>query len=151
VWLTCDWRSVPGETGEDARQALQALADHSLIEGARAEVTIPDYAMTAYSGMGMEVPCVHPGYIIAADHPALVAAKEILDRALGRDVPVSVWQFATDGGHFAEAGQTCLGFGPGDDLLAHTVDEHIEISALEEALDGNEALAKELDARVLAD
>lgn len=149
AWLTCDWRSVPGETGEDARRALQAIADASLIEGSRAEVTIPEYSMTAYTGMEMSVPCVHPGYIVAADHPAVLAAKEILDRILDRDVPVSVWRFATDGGHFAEAGETCLGFGPGDDLLAHTVDEHIEISALEEALDGNEALAKGLDATVL--
>jgi len=149
VWLTCDWRSVPGERGEDAREVLQSLAEASLVEGSRAEVTIPYYEMTAYTGMQMNVPCVHPGYILAADHPAVSATKQILDRALGREVPVSVWQFATDGGHFAEAGQTCVGFGPGDDLLAHTIDEHVDIAALEKALDGNEALAKDLVASVL--
>jgi putative selenium metabolism hydrolase len=150
VWLTCDWRSVPGESGEDARRMLQELAEASLIDGARAEVTIPYYEMTAYTGLQMDVPCVHPGYILAADHPAVTATKKALDSALGRDVPVSVWQFATDGGHFAEAGQVCVGFGPGDDLLAHTIDEHVDIAALEEALAGNEALARDLDARVLA-
>ena len=38
----------------------------------------------------------------------------------------------------------CIGFGPGDELLAHTVNEHIEIGALGVALDGNEALARGL-------
>ena len=55
-----------------------------------------------------------------------------------------VWQFATDGGHFAEAGMSPIGFGPGNEFLAHTVDEHIEIGALEEAMRVNAALATEL-------
>jgi acetylornithine deacetylase/succinyl-diaminopimelate desuccinylase-like protein len=43
---------------------------------------------------------------------------------------------------------TCVGFGPGDELLAHTVNEAIGIDEVEAGLAGNEALARALDARM---
>jgi len=160
VWLTCDWRNVPGESGEDARQRLQALADRALeasrvalgvAEDAPApvlEVLITPVERTSFSGMTIDYPADNPAYIVRADHPALGAAKAALDAALGHDVPVGVWQFATDGGHFAQEGMTCVGFGPGNDLLAHTVNEAIKITELEKGLAGNEALARALDSRM---
>jgi putative selenium metabolism hydrolase len=160
VWLTCDWRNVPGESGEDARAKLQELADLAVAAsrtalGAVADAPVPAIEVlisperrTSFSGMTMEYPADNPAYIVPADHPALAAAKQALDAALARDVPVGVWQFATDGGHFALAGMTCVGFGPGDDLLAHTVNESIPIAELERGLAGNEALARALDARM---
>ena len=63
-------------------------------------------------------------------------------------VPVDVWQFATDGGHFSLEGMICVGFGPGNDLLAHTINEAIPIPELERGLIGNEALARALDSRM---
>jgi len=151
AWLTCDWRNVPGESGEDALALLQELATEAAgrVPGASAEVTIPTFERVSYTGLSMEIPANNPAYVVAADHPAVPAARGVLQAALGREVPLGVWRFATDGGHFSLEGLTCLGFGPGDDLLAHTNTEHVEVAALEEALDGNEALARALDARVL--
>lgn len=152
VWLTCDWRNVPGESGEDARRALQAVADRALVDldlpGASLEVTITPNRHRSFTGFAMDYPADNPAYVVPTTHPSLGAAKGALETALGREVPVGVWQFATDGGHFSQVGQTCIGFGPGDDLLAHTVQEHIAIADLEEALAGNEALARTLDPRV---
>ena len=152
AWLTCDWRNVPGESGEDARNALQAVADRAIVDldvhGASLQVAITPNLHKSFTGFAMEYPADNPAYVVPATHPSIPAAKEVLDEALGRDVPVSVWQFATDGGHFALVGQTCIGFGPGDDLLAHTVQEHILIADLEEGLAGNEALARGLDSRI---
>lgn len=160
VWLTCDWRNVPGETGEDVRAALQAVADEALAEARAAlpaeadpgalslDVDVISFDWTSFTGMVRNYPADNPAYIVRAGHPSLVAAKEALDEALGRDVPMGVWQFATDGGHFAPEGMTCIGFAPGDDLLAHTIKESIAISELEEGLKGNEALALKLDSRL---
>ncbi len=162
VWLTCDWRNVAGESGEDARQALQEIADQAVAESRRAasivdndpapslEVTIISADRASFTGMTMDYPADNPAYIVRADHPALAAAKQALDTALSTDVPVDVWQFATDGGHCALEGMTCIGFGPGNDLLAHTVDEAIPIAELERGLIGNEALARALDSRAAA-
>ncbi|MGB5161577.1 MAG: M20/M25/M40 family metallo-hydrolase [Thermoanaerobaculia bacterium] len=151
VWQTCDWRNIPGQSGEDARAMLQAVAARVLAENpAHAEseidVVIPVIERRTYTGLERPIPGANPAYILPADHPAVVAAEDICREVLKEDRPTGVWQFATDGGHFAEAGMAPVGFGPGDEYLAHTVNEHIEISALEEAMAVNEALARNLAA-----
>lgn len=146
IWLTCDWRHVPGETAEQARLKLQALADASLVEGATAEVRLPVVRRRTWTGVEIEMQGNNPAYILPADHPALAVAADLLTPVLGTEPPVDTWRFATDGGHFSEAGCACIGFGPGDEGLAHTVDEHLELPALEAAVAGNAALAAGLGA-----
>ena len=151
VWQTCDWRNIPGQSGEDARAMLQAVAARVLAENpAHAEseidVVVPVIERRTYTGLERPIPGANPAYILPADHPAVVAAEDICREVLKEDRPTGVWQFATDGGHFAEAGMAPVGFGPGDEFLAHTVNENIEISALEEAMAVNEALARNLAA-----
>ncbi len=149
VWQTCDWRNIPGQSGEDARHMLQAVAAQVLAENpAHAEseidVVIPVIERRTYTGLDRPIPGANPAYILPADHPAVVAAEDICREVLKEERPTGVWQFATDGGHFAEAGMAPVGFGPGDEFLAHTVNEHIEISTLEESMAVNEALARKL-------
>ena len=38
------------------------------------------------------------------------------------------------GSHFSEAGMTVIGFAPGNEALAHTVNEHIELVGWQEAM-----------------
>ncbi len=148
LWLTCDWRQVPGESAADAAAKLDAILQESLIEGARGEVEIPVYHRTAYTGVPMDIAGDNPAYILPADHPAITAACEILEPAVGPTTTVGTWRFATDGGHFSQAGMACVGFGPGDELLAHTVDEHIPVAQLQVALEANELLARQLGGRI---
>jgi acetylornithine deacetylase/succinyl-diaminopimelate desuccinylase-like protein len=144
VWQTCDWRNIPGQSGEDARAILQELADRSVREGAEATVTVPVFDRRTYTGLDRPIPGSNPAYILAQDHPAVVATSRIVSEVLGGQRPVGIWKFATDGGHFAAAEMAPVGFGPGDELLAHTIDEHIAISALDEAIRVNAALARGL-------
>ncbi len=148
--LVLDWRHVPGESGEDARAKAQALAEDCLVAGARVEVLLPTYRRVTYTGRTQELHGNNPAYILPIDHPAVAAACTILQPVIGTTAPADVgtWRFATDGGHFAAAGCACIGFGPGDELLAHTIKESIPISALETALDGNHLLARDLAASV---
>lgn len=148
TWLTLDWRNVPGERAEEIRSRLQELADGSRIEGATAEIEIPVHRRRSYTGLEADVPDENPPYSLPADHPALELAATVLEPALGRRPPTGTWTFATDGGHFARAGLTVIGFGPGEEALAHTVRESIAVSEIEEALAGNAALAREWPARM---
>jgi len=147
IWQTLDWRNVPSESADDIRAALQGVADAAVTPGATAEVTIPIYPQRTYTGQRMDIPGSNPAYALAADHPAVVASGEILERTTGRAGESGVWKFATDGSHFAEVGMVPVGIGPGDEFLAHTNREHIEIRQLEEALAINEALARSLATR----
>jgi acetylornithine deacetylase/succinyl-diaminopimelate desuccinylase-like protein len=132
-----------GETAEDIRAALQKLADDSLIDGAKAEIEIPVTERESYTGYRAGVPADFPSFVTALDHPAVKSAERVLGDAIELQGSPGVWRFATDGGHFAKAGMTVIGYGPGDETLAHTVQEHIAISELETALVGNRALALE--------
>ncbi len=144
IWLTCDWRLVPGETAHSASVKLEELVADCLIEGTAADVSIPQHQQSAHTGVEMVLGGEHPAYILDEDHPVVRAACETLAGVLDVAGPVGTWGFATDGGHFSQAGVACIGFGPGDETLAHTVNEHIEIDALRVALDGNETLARGL-------
>ncbi len=150
VAQTLDWRNVPGETKEIVIGRLRRLVDEVLEEGARAELTNPVNLRVTYTGRESPIPANNPTYMLEADHPLVEAARSLAEAALGRTPEVGVWQFATDGGHFAAAGLEPVGFGPGDERLAHTVDEHLEIAELEAALRVNEAFARELSSRATA-
>ena len=141
AWLTLDWRNVRGETADDVRQTLQGVAEASLVDGATATVVLPRFVERSYTGYSTPYSSFFPPFALAADHPAVRSAERVLSSALGPRHPAGVWKFATDGGHFAAAGLTVVGFGPGDETLAHTVREAIDVSALEAAVAGNRALA----------
>lgn len=141
AWLTCDWRNVPGETAEDVRRVLAELARACLVEGAKVEVLLPEYTERAYTGFGQRLVSFFPPFILEREHPAVRAAESVLSDAIGPREPPGVWRFATDGGHFAMAGLTVVGFGPGDEHLAHTNREAIGLDELATAMTGNHALA----------
>lgn len=143
VWLTCDWRSVPGETFQSIREQLQTLAEECLMEGAEVTVEIPVLQRESFTPLKMELPAAHPPFTIPANHPAVGAARQVLSEVLGGPVEAGIWRFATDAGHFAEAGFTAVGFGPGDDTLAHTVREAVGIGELEQGMRAYHVLARD--------
>lgn len=143
VFLTLDCRTIPSQNAESIRDELLVLLRAAEIEGSSSDILIPQHDRVSYAGYQMTYPADNPAHAIGSDHPALTSAVEALSSALGGAPPVDVWEFATDGGHFAEAGMVVVGFGPGDDRLAHTVNEHILISDLEVGMRGNEVLARE--------
>lgn len=142
VLLTLDWRHVPGETTGDAKAKLEPLVMASLLEGGQGEVFVPATDQTSYTQYSLPMACDMPAYSLAAAHPAVRAAEEILEQ-LGRSPKTGFWRFATDGGNFSAVGMTVIGFGPGDETLAHTVNEHIDHAEWEEAIWINEQLARE--------
>ena len=141
LWLTCDWRNVPAESAEDALASLERILAASLGEGTQGKIELPLFERRTYTGKTMTIPANNPAYILPPGHPAIVAAARTVDDVTGERRPVGIWEFATDGGHYAEAGMAPVGFGPGDPYLAHTVDENIEVSELETAIEVNRRLA----------
>lgn len=145
AWVTCDWRLVPGEQIESVGKALQGLAGSCLeTEEGRVEVAVAEEERVSYTGYRERMPTAHPACLLPIEHPAVRAASLILEETIGQSEPPGVWRFATDGGYFAEAGMTVLGFGPGDEREAHIVGESIAVAELEKGLLGNQALALRL-------
>jgi len=143
AYLTLDCRTVGGQGTEALREVLLPLLESCQIDGTTGDILYPEEERASYSGLTMAYGAEHPALSLPADHPAVETAVDVLSGPLGGPPPVGVWDFATDGGHFAEVGMTVVGFGPGDDRLAHTVNEHIYVEELERGVRGNEALARE--------
>lgn len=147
VFLTLDCRTVSGQDAEALRALLLPVLRTCEIEGSTSDILIPQNERTSYAGYEMTYPADNPAHSLPADHRAVRTAAEVLTAPLGAEPPVGIWDFATDGGHFALSGLTVVGFGPGDDRLAHTVREHILIDELKRGVEGNAALARGWAAR----
>lgn len=146
AWLTCDCRLVPGQTASSLRDALRRVLERRRTPGVEVDVEIPVETVRSWTGLEREMPADNPAVLLEADDPALKAAGEVLEGA-GFDGEAGMWKFATDGGHLARAGATCIGFGPGQEELAHTTRESIAVEALAGAMEAYRALALEWPAR----
>ncbi len=139
VYLDLDWRNVPGESPQTIVAKLQALVDSSLtgVEGNseyQAAVEVMAEAFTTYTGFKKMFSSIFPSYILGVDDTFIQAGQATLNKVLGREQHVDIWRFATDGGHLMTAGIPTIGFGPGDETLAHTNQERISVAQMEEAV-----------------
>jgi len=139
--LVLDWRNIPGETPDEIVAKLEGLLADSLEAGCQGRIEVATKELVTYTGLRMAYPDAFPSFTVAADDPWLLSAQKALAAALGREVEVGTWRFATDGGHFAAAGATVLGLGPGDDRVVHTVEERLPVGQLVESVWGYVVLA----------
>ena len=136
--LFLDWRNVPSETPEVALEKIQSLLDqcsdsnqHPDCPAPQVRVTRSD--LTTYTGAVKDFAAVFPAFATSPDHGLAKAASSLINSIAGREKTVDVWQFATDGGHLVAAGVLTIGYGPGDDRLAHTNQERLAIDDLKES------------------
>lgn len=144
VELYLDWRNIPGETVEDALTKLRSILATSLQDGCRGEVELNVTRLATYTGHEQDLPREFPSFVLPLDHALVVNARRVLQSALGHEVPVGTWKFATDGAHLVNAGIPTIGFSPASEQYPHTTEDRIEIEAMVEGLAGYMALALEL-------
>lgn len=120
-----DRRLTLGETAQRALAEIEALLQR---EGVRGRVDTGYYRSTSYTGYQTEGPEIYPAWLLAEDNPLLLQSSASIEKTLGYRPQIRTWGFSTDGVYtMGEAGIPTLGFGPGDDHLAHTADEHIAL------------------------
>jgi putative selenium metabolism hydrolase len=123
-----DRRLTHGETPESAVQELEALAS---VKAAGATVGILDYAVPAYTGLTYPTKKFYPTWVFPEEHPAVRAGVAAATQALGRAPVVGKWGFSTNG--IATAGMfgvPTIGFGPADEIWAHTPDDQCPVQDL---------------------
>jgi putative selenium metabolism hydrolase len=123
--VTFDRRTLPGEGEREVVEPLQAAADAAAAaHGATARVTIGVDRFSAYTGAPVEARNLAEAWYIGPDAPVARAALGAVGGEPG------IWPFCTNGSGTAALGIATIGFGPGDESLAHRVDEHIELDEL---------------------
>jgi len=139
--VTFDRRTVPGESEQDVLAPLQAAVDAAVApHGARGRVTIGVDRFDAYTGAPVEAENYAPAWYTSADAPVARAALEALGGEPGH------WLFCTNGSGTAALGIPTIGYGPGDETLAHRVDEFIALDELHAGARGYATLVAALTA-----
>jgi putative selenium metabolism hydrolase len=126
-----DRRLTIGESVESARGELESLP---AVQQGEAAIELLTYEGKSYTGMTLVTDKYFPTWVIPEDDPAVSAGVEATERALGRTPEVGRWVFSTNG--IASAGKlgiTTIGFGPSNEVWAHSPDDQCPIDDLPQA------------------
>ncbi len=124
-----DRRLTAGETRESALAEIRALPT---AEGA--EVVVPRYALPSYTGLVYPMDKYFPTWVLEESHPAIRAAVATGEWLTGGAPTVDKWTFSTNGvGSMGTCGVPTIGYGPGDEADAHSVNERVAIEHLVKA------------------
>lgn len=123
-----DRRLTIGESVQSARAELEALP---AVQEGEASLELLRYEGTAYTGLTLSIDKYFPTWVVPEDHPAVLAGVEAGQRALGRTPKVGRWVFSTNGVSSAgRLGIPTIGFGPANEVYAHTSDDQCPLDHL---------------------
>jgi putative selenium metabolism hydrolase len=124
-----DRRLTAGETKESALAEVKALPG---AEGA--EIEILTYDTPSYTGLRYPMEKYYPTWVLAESDPLTKAAVSTYKALWNREPVVDKWTFSTNGvGSMGLMGVPTIGFGPGEEDVAHSVVERVPIRHLVEA------------------
>ena len=124
-----DRRLTWGETKESAL----AQVEH-LVKNMPASVELLQYQETAYTGLSYGMEKYYPTWKIPEDHPALLTGIKAYQALFGENPRVDKWTFSTNAVTITGMyGIPTVGFGPGDEVLAHAPNEKVPIDDLQTA------------------
>jgi putative selenium metabolism hydrolase len=127
----------------DRRITLQETREHTI---AQLRGLIPDYLQEeiqveelfydapSYTGFVFPVDKYYPAWSLDDAHPLVLAGQSAVAALWGEARPLGTWNFSTNGTYWAgKAHIPSIGFGPGDEVTAHTLDEHVSLDEVVQA------------------
>ena len=134
---TFDRRLLVGETRESVLAPIEAIIEERkrLDPTLQAKVSYPMGSAVCATGERVEAERFFAPWWFPADERVLRVKAAMEERGLAPEI--TGYSFCTNGSYYAgEAGIPTFGFGPSRENLAHTVDEHIALKDLYDAVDG---------------
>lgn len=128
--ITVDYRNLPSDPPDDVLARLQALDPDATLELSE------ENAVSESGTVQLTFPRVNPAYLAPGENRWTNATRESLREILPRHglaFEEGTWWFATDAPFLAESGAVVVGFGPGEEELAHTTRESVRLDALDVA------------------
>ncbi len=140
--LVIDRRLTLGETEARALSELQQIIRR---EGIQAEIKTVECDAVTYTGHVRHVRKYYPPWLMPENSPLVRTALRAVEAALGAPPRLITWPFSTDGAYtMGVAGIPTIGFGPGEERLAHTTSEQIALADVARAAVAYAQLAQEL-------
>jgi putative selenium metabolism hydrolase len=121
-----DRRLTWGETKESAVKEIEAL-----VEGMNAKVEVLEYNETAYTGLEYGMEKYYPTWKLEENHPFVQAGNRSFQKLFDRKPMIDKWTFSTNGVTINGIYKIpTIGFGPGNEVLAHAPNEKVPVSDL---------------------
>lgn len=122
-FIYVDRRLTFGESQEDAVEQVNRVAAPY---GGKVEVL--EYDEPSYTGFVFKVDKYFPAWVLPEDHVLVKAGLETYTKLFGTSTGIGKWSFSTNGIYWVgKAGIPAIGFGPGDEVYAHTVIDQVPI------------------------
>ncbi len=132
-----DRRLTWGETKESAVAEIEAIIKdikEKEIKDMEAEVTVLNYQETAYTGLKYGMEKYYPTWKIPEDAQCIQAGVAVFKELFGKEPLIDKWTFSTNGvtinGYYDIP---VLGFGPGNEVMAHAPNEKVPVDHLVKA------------------
>lgn len=148
---TYDRRMLVGETEESVLTPVRTIVDKICASyGTTGEVRIATDDYITYTGVSVVCPNFAPAWLTPADSDLVTASVAALRDA---DLPhgLDVYKFCTNAsGSAGVLGIPSIGYGPGEEDQAHTVDESVPVADLARAARGYAAIVSAILANLPA-
>lgn len=131
AYIHLDRRLTAGETKSGALREVREAVKRA---GVTAKVSVPIYDRPSYTGLVYTTEKYFPTWVMEEDSPAVASAIRTYESLFRRRAKVGRWTFSTNGvsinGMF---GIPCVGFGPAQESVAHTVNDSVPIKHMVQA------------------
>jgi acetylornithine deacetylase/succinyl-diaminopimelate desuccinylase-like protein len=116
-------------TGDTSESAVREIEE--IVKGMNAKVELLTYSEKAYTGLEYGMDKYYPTWTVKEDHEAVQSGIKAFTGLFGRRPVVDKWTFSTNGIMTCGVyGIPTIGFGPGNEVLAHAPDEKVPVSDL---------------------
>ncbi len=130
-----DRRITFGETKELVRAQIEGILPADKRKDF--EIRGLTYTEPSHTGAVYEYEQYFPSWAFPEDHPFIAAGRRTLQALRPEEEDLhgqGKWDFSTNGNYWAgRLGIPCLGFGPGNEIYAHNVDEHVPLQDVVDA------------------
>jgi putative selenium metabolism hydrolase len=119
-------------TGENKEIAIKEIEE--LIKGYDAKVEMLNYSEKAFTGIEYGMEKYYPTWTIPVDHELVRTGVNTYKELFDNEPVVDKWTFSTNGIMTCGVyGIPTIGFGPGNEILAHAPDEKVQVDDLVKA------------------
>ena len=123
-----DRRLTAGEDKELAVKEVEEVIEDLDIE---AQVKVLNYDRPSYTGLVYETEKYYPTWVLEEDHPFVQGAVDTFEDLFDKEPIVDKWTFSTNGvSIMGREDIPCIGFGPANEIYAHTVKDQVPVEHL---------------------
>lgn len=124
-----DRRLTWGETEESAVKEIE-----DLVNGNKARVFVLDYLEKAYTGLEYGMKKYYPTWKLPEEHIAVQTGADAFEKLFNKEPKIDKWTFSTNGVTINGIYKIpTIGFGPGNEKLAHAPNEKVKIQDIVDA------------------